>query len=171
MKTSLLTLIPLFLLSFGPLKILAQNSSQSLHFAKQESKKIREIAFGKHIRIQTLDGNKIKGVLQNGNQEYIILNTDTILVEQIEWINQRVLLKPVAIAVFAFGTTLFTFGTVAWASSVGSDDVWAQLGAVVGALIGIAGGIIDAATLPVFIKARKYRLHGEKAKWLIIANS
>lgn len=161
-------LATLFVLFAIP-SINAQSNQNALVFKKLESKKELSIDYGKSIRIKTLDGTVIKGKLTKGNQDLLIVNSDTIATNNIEWLNQKVLLKPLGVILAIGGTTMVLFGTAAWATNVGSDDTWSSLGAVVGALIGISGGIIDVAALPILLKSRKFRIGGNKANWLIAA--
>lgn len=145
----------------------AQSNQNALVLKKLESKKEHSIDYGKTIRIKTLDGVITKGELIEGNQNFIIVNSDTIAINSIEWLNQKVLLKPLGVVLAVGGTTMVLFGTAAWAANVGSDDTWSSLGAVVGALIGISGGIIDAAALPILLRSRKLRIGVSTPKWQI----
>ncbi|MCB0735902.1 MAG: hypothetical protein KDC92_00220 [Bacteroidetes bacterium] len=142
-------------------------ASDTLVLKKQSNGAEQTIRVGKLVKVKLLSGQKIKGELIGISNNFIVVGADTVQYKNVEWITRQTFLRPLGIALATGGTGIFLFGTAGFLSSVGSDDTWAQLGAVIGALIAVTGGIIDLAALPMLMHARKFRLNGERANWQV----
>ena len=132
----------------------------------------KEVVF-KHntaVRILKANGEIIRARINGVIDQTLVFVDDTARVDVNDIIHLRrtTVLRPVASAFTMVGSAMVVFGTAGWASSVGSDDVWASLGAVVGALIAVGGAILDAISIPVLLKTRNFKLSGDKAKWAIV---
>lgn len=132
----------------------------------------KEVVFKNNtaVRILTTSGEVIRARVNGVTGQTLVFTDDTTRLDigNIAHLRRTTVIRPVASVLATGGTVMIAFGTIGWASSVGSDDVWASLGAVVGALIAVGGAILDAVALPVLLKTRKFRTSGDKAKWAIV---
>lgn len=132
----------------------------------------KEVVFknNKAVRVVTLDGEVFRGRIGEVNGQTLVFADGTTKVDlnSIVHLRRTTMFRPVASVLATGGTVFFVFGTIGFASSIGSDDTWAQLGAVLGGLIAVSGLIVDAVSVPTLIRTRKFRVSGDKAKWAIV---
>lgn len=144
--------------------------SDELYIKKRGTEKIVVFKNNTPLRVVTLNGEVIRGRIIEVNNHTLVLGKDTTTVQldDIAHLRRTSFTRPVLSAIVVGGTVLVVFGTAAWASSIGSPDVWSRLGAVIGALIAIGGGIINSATIPVLLRTRKFKVSGDRANWEIV---
>ncbi|MGB0430520.1 MAG: hypothetical protein ACPGLV_08595 [Bacteroidia bacterium] len=139
----------------------------AINLKKNNKDKIKQIELNSLVKLKTVSGERYGGKLTEITETHWLIDADTVFITSVDWIMQKTVWRPVGTVFATGGTTLFIFGTAGWASSVGSDETWVQLGAVVGALVAITGAAIDGVAIPMLLKGRKYRVQPD-AKWQII---
>ncbi|MFY0674123.1 MAG: hypothetical protein JXQ87_12020 [Bacteroidia bacterium] len=142
-------------------------TTDAITFKKQNKDDLRQIEINKGVKIKTKSEKKYNGKLVEITDQYWLVDEDTVLISSVDWVRQKTVWRPIGTVLASGGTTLFIFGTVGWASSVGSEDTWAQLGAFIGALLAFTGATIDGISIPMLIKGRKYRIQSS-SKWQLI---
>ena len=144
-------------------------SSKDLTLKRIEGDK--EVVFknNKPIRVVTSNGEVFRGRIGEVTDQILVFTDGTkVDLNSIAHLRRTTVFRPVASVLATGGTVLFAFGTIGWASSIGSPDVWSRLGAVIAALIALTGIIIDAISVPTLIKTRRFRVSGDGAKWAIV---
>lgn len=166
-------LLHLLLLSATCLFMVNHSTAQladTLHVKKIRNDKTTSIPKGQQLKIALSSGATVKGSFQGLDDSNLVLGNDSFAIADMVWLRRRTAWRPIGITLATGGTGMFLFGMAGFLSSVGSDEPWVQLGAVIGALIAVTGGIIDLAAWPMLARGRTFRLSGKRAKWVLESN-